>query len=626
MDVTGWVRILTIAKSYGINTYRFHSWCPPEAAFTAADIVGIYMQPELPICEPIGAPVKADIKDVEQRGNDQLLEARTKYLTEEGHRLLKQFGNHPSFVMLALGNELSGSREVMGRMVADLRAYDRGRRLFAQGSNNFFRQPTLSAGDDFWTSMLTGGNYHAGVFESNTKGKLVRGSTAVHTTGHINNDPPSTRHDYQEAIANIPVPVIGHEIGQFQVFPDFKEIPKFTGVVQARNFEVFRERVEKAGLLGQTDDFVRASGALAVICYREDIEAALRTPDFGGFHLLDLQDFPGQGTALVGILDSFMDSKGLITPEAWREFCSETVPLLRFDRYTWTTDLTFKAEAEVAHYGPHPFTKLAPEWTLTDAAGQTLARGTFATADIPTGKISSLGRIAIPLEKISAPQKLTLELALPGTHYRNHYPLWVYPAKPKVTVPAGVLVVRSLDEPARAALAAGGRVILLPDPSSLKQSLDGAFSTDFWCYPMFKRYHPPGTLGVLLDPKHPVFAKFPTDFHSNWQWWRLTKNGRPMILDGLPKDLQPLVQVVDNFERNHRLGLLWEAQISSGQILVCSSDLLGQQDQPEIRQFYQSLLDYAGSTVFHPKTTITFEDLEKIVKSPSNATSPANQK
>ncbi len=614
MDVDGWVRIFKIAKSYGINTYRFHTWCPPEAAFAAADIVGIYLQPELPVWGPIGGPAKVDKKDVEQKSDNDSVEARTQFLTDEGKRIFRQFGNHPSFVMFALGNEMSGSREVMGQMVATFRDYDRGRRLYAQGSNNFLNKPQLADGDDFWTTTMTGGDYNTGVYQPNAIAKMIRGSTPVHTICHINNEPPSTQHDYRNAIAGIPVPVVGHEIGQFQTFPDFKEIPKYTGVVQARNFEKFRDRLAKAGMLDQADDFVRASGALAVICYREDIEAALRTPDFGGFHLLDLQDFPGQGTALVGILNAFMESKGLVTPESWREFCSETVPLLRFDRYTWTADQTFEADAEVANYGPLPFEKMAPQWLLADSAGKALASGSLPSVDIPTGGLTKLGRITLPLKDIAAPQKLTITLSLPGTDYRNSYPLWVYPAKQSAEIPDDVIVARSLDDKTRAALAAGGRVVLLPDMTSLPKSIDGAFQTDFWCYPMFKKYNPPGTLGILLDPKHPAFTKFPTDFHSDWQWWRLTKNARPMILDSLPKDLRPIVQVIDNFERNHRLGLLWEAQVGPGKLLVCSSDLPGQQDQPEVRQFYRSLLDYAASPAFAPNTKIDIQDVEKLVK------------
>ncbi len=115
-------------------------------------------------------------------------------------------------------------------------------------------------------------------------------------------------------------------------------------------------------MLDQSDDFVKASGKLAVICYREDIEAALRTPDFAGFQLLDIQDFPGQGTALVGILNDFMESKGLITPEKWSQFCSEVVPLLKMSKYTWTNDEEFKGNIEIAHYGKEDFMDAEVSW------------------------------------------------------------------------------------------------------------------------------------------------------------------------------------------------------------------------------------------------------------------------
>ena len=169
--------------------------------------------------------------------------------------------------------------------------------------------------------------------------KSVRGSFATVDAplGHVQIGPANTMTDYRRSIAGVRVPVIGHEVGQYTVFPDFREIAKYTGVLRARNLEIFREKLRAKGMLDQAEQFRQASGALAVLCYREDIEAALRTPGFGGFQLLDLQDFPGQGTALVGILDAFMDSKGLIEPKAWREFCSEVVPLVRMKKYAWTT-------------------------------------------------------------------------------------------------------------------------------------------------------------------------------------------------------------------------------------------------------------------------------------------------
>lgn len=73
------------------------------------------------------------------------------------------------------------------------------------------------------------------------------------------------------------------------------------------------------------------------------------------------------------------------------------------------------------------------------------------------------------------------------------------------------------------------------------------------------------------------------------------------------------MQIIDNFERNHKLGLVWEAQVGKGQLLVCSIDLLNQQDQPEVRQFFHSLLRYADSTQFKPSTTVEMKDLAKLI-------------
>jgi len=169
--------------------------------------------------------------------------------------------------------------------------------------------------------------------------------------------------------------VIGHETGQFQVYPNFREIEKYTGVLKARNFEIYQRRLKDAGMLDQADDFVRASGALSVLCYREDMETALRTPGFGGFQLLDLQDFPGQGTALVGILDAFMESKGLITPEKWRNFCNDVVPLARLEKYTWTNAEEFSARLQVANYSNRNYTDTPLHWQLVDQSGHIINQG-----------------------------------------------------------------------------------------------------------------------------------------------------------------------------------------------------------------------------------------------------------
>jgi len=616
MDKAGWLRVLSIARSYGINHYRFHSWCPPQAAFEAADELGIYFQVELPNKrsgfqppETPEASASAPQTGRLEPGIDPARKTLYEYGRREGELILRAFGNHPSFVMFTLGNEL-GRNQGMFDLVEHFRQID-PRHLYAQGSNNMHWAPSLAEGDDFWVTCKTGKTLPV-------RGAFFQGD---YPTPHIEHRPPSTMVDYSESIAGVPVPVVSHEIGEFQVSPDFREIGKYTGVTRARNLEIFRERLREAGMLDQAHDFVRASGALSVICHREDIEACLRTPGLGGFQLLDLQDFPGQGTALVGMLNVFMESKGLITPEAWRQFCCETVPLLRMKKYTWTTDETFVGRVEIAHYGPADLPDARVTWTVADSEGRQVGGGAFDPVTIEQGKVFAVDMFALPLGTMAAPQKLTITLAVEGTSYRNQYPIWVYAPKVDTGVPSGVMVTDSFTAAAtQGHLSAGGRVLLLPKLDRLPQSIKGSFQTDFWCFPMFRRAAEsrgievaPGTLGILCDPKTPALARFPTEFHSNWQWWHLVKNSRPIILDDTPADYRPIVQVIDNFDRNHKLGLIFETRVGRGKLLVCAIDLLHLQDKPEARQLLHSLLCYVDSAAFAPQRELDTELLQRLL-------------
>jgi hypothetical protein len=330
----------------------------------------------------------------------------------------------------------------------------------------------------------------------------------------------------------------------------------------------------------------------------------LRTPGFGGFQLLDLHDFPGQGTALVGVLDPFWDSKDYFAPAEFRRFCAATVPLLRMKKCTWTTDETFAAQAEVAHYGPAPLEKATPAWTLTAADGRVVASGELPAVRIPLGGGTALGKIEVPLAQVAAPEKLVLTLSLKGTPYTNHWDLWVYPARVETAAPSDVLVVSSLDPPATAALAAGKKVLLLPPPSAVRSDVPPGFSVIFW-NTRWTRRQPPHTLGILCDPKHPALARFPTEFHSNWQWWDPVSKSRAMILDAFPADFRPLVQVIDDWNTNRKLGLIFEAKVGGGKLLVCSIDLhTGLDQRPVARQMLRSLLDYMGGNAFTPSKEI----------------------
>jgi len=612
-----WLKLFRQLKSYGINHWRFHSWFPPEAALMAADEAGVYLQPELPNQSYEMDSKSFDDETLQRMYNIDYLDVDTdrinltlkEYLQREGELIFEYFGNHPSFTMFTLGNEL-GRNKAMFELVEHFKEID-PRRLYAQGSNNMALNPGLAEGDDFWVTARASGKYG------------VRGSFAIHLSPeekpHIEYNPPSTVHTYTKAIENVNALVISHEVGQFQVSPDFNDIQKFTGITRARNYEIFRERLKKANMLDQADDFVQASGKLAVICYREEIEAALRTPDFAGFQLLDIQDFPGQGTALVGILNVLMESKGLIAPEKWSQFCCEVVPLLKMEKYTWTNDELFTGSIEIAHYGKEDFPKANVSWKLVNSKGELYHDGNFTDVNIERGDLVSIGEISFPLSKTEEAEKLQLLIGIEGTKYQNVYDIWVYPKSVGTVIPDGILVSGSLNPKTVKHLENGGKAIIFPDHDKLDHCIKGAFQTDFWCYPMFVRgalrrgIEPaPGSLGFICDPESPLLAHFPTEFHSNWQWWHLAKNCKPIILDETPANYKPLIQTIDNFTRNHKLGMIFETKFGKGSLLVCAIDLLNLQDKPEARQLYYSILKYVESGHFSPQFELDRKILNKI--------------
>ena len=584
MDVAAWRKYFRTLKDYGLNHVRFHSWCPPEAAFEAADELGFYLQPEF-------ACFGGDWSRPEQRD----------YCLAESKRILDAYGNHPSFVMFSLANEPLYGQTVRLAVVEALRAHD-PRPLYAQGTNADFFVPKACPGDDFWATFRS-----APGAEGNVRGSYANADLPL---GGVQEPGGGTTRDFASAIAHSPVPLVGHEVGQYQVYPDYSEIAKWTGPLKPVNLEIFRERLRKAGLADKADAFFRASGALAVLNYREDIEEALRTPGFGGFQLLDIQDFPGQGTALVGILDAFMESKGLVAPEAWRGFCAPTVLLARFPSHTHETGATFAAELLVAHYGAEDVLDATLDWRLVEVGtgpgdgrlvpsardGKVVAAGSVPLK-VAVGNVAKVGEIRAVLPNCARPARYALELALAGRAERNVYPLWVYPAAADVP-PADVVVVDSLDEGERLLAARRKVLCILSKANAPTNAVEGTFASDFWNWQMFKHVCEsnkkpvaPGTLGLLVDAAHPALAGFPTACHSDFQWRELLFRGVNVVLDGDP-DATVIVQGIDNVTRNHRLGVIWEKRRGVGRLVVSAIDLVACADLPEARALRRSLLAY----------------------------------
>lgn len=595
-DVGAWRRIVRTCKEHGLNHIRFHSWCPPEAAFVAADELGFYYQVEVSSWANQGAEIGSG------RPLDAWLEAETR-------RVLAACGNHPSFLMLAYGNEPAGPnhQQWLQQWVARRRQED-PRRLY-----------TTAAG---WP-VLAGSDFH-----SSPDPRIQAWGGGLDSL--LNATPPATDFDWAEVARRHPdAPVVSHEIGQWCVYPNFAEIGKYTGHFRARNLEIFRETARRNGLLGQAGDFLAASGRWQAACYKHDIEAALRTPGFGGFQLLDLHDFPGQGTALVGVLDAFWDAKGYVTPAEFRRFCGPVVPLARLPKMVFTTAETLEARAELAHFGPADFSRLGVEWRLATAAGATVARGTLPARDLPAGHLHQLGRLRVPLAQAPAPAKLTLTLAAPDAAFSNSWDVFVYPAgAPREAPPGGhpgqpdapgPLTCPSLAD-ALAALDQGRTVLWLPPAAEIaddpRRPLVAGFSPIFW-NTAWTNWQPPHTLGLLVNPAHPLFASFPTDAHTNWQWWELQHRTRPFILTDL-RGLAPLVQVIDDWVTNRKLGYVFEARVGKGRLVACGFDLEHDLDRrPAARQFRAALLAYLAGPSFQPATTLDRAALEALVKPPS---------
>ena len=677
MTVEGWMKYLGICSAYGINHVRFHSWCPPEAAFVAADSLGIYLQPELPFWGSF------DDKD----------ETLMTFLHQEGENILREYGHHPSFRMMALGNELWGSIDKMKEFVDDFREIAPDK-YYTFGSNYYLGYQGVKEGMDYFTTCRIGGEGW-GKYNTHTRGSFSFAD--AYDGGIINHFRPNTTMNFDEACDKwaspqpwqkqeveqtsykraAGIPIISHETGQFQTYPDFREIKKYTGVLYPYNFEIFRRRLAAAGMLSQADDFHKASGLWSVKLYKADIEMDLRTKNMAGFQLLDIQDYPGQGSAFVGILDAFMESKGITTANEWHQWCSSVVPLLVTDRFCYDENEMMNAKVQIANYGGESLKGKKLVWKLDYALDENFADDAAPNAGANIDRFNqpsplAQGEIPITTDEeglidigeihhkmkvmadgfndgngtcldVKIPSRkviLTLDIdygRYDARRHRNTYDLWIYTTEKSLDIyKKGVVITSDLTDEVAKKLEKGAKVLWMPTTSknfvasadtisqagnATPYTVGGLFQTDYWNYRMFKticennkKTVSPGTLGILTNPKHPIFCDFPTEMHTNWQWFPVIKDSHPLVLDNFAKDDKPIVQVIDNIERNHKLGLVMEWKVGAGKLLVCMSDLEKASEYPEGRAFYESVLSYMRSPEFAPQSEITIADLRKKLK------------
>ncbi len=552
VDDTSWERIMDLMKQYGMNHLRFHSWCPPRAAFRMADKHGIYLEVEMPMWG----------KDAEPD------EARYDFFRREQQAILKEYGNHPSFILYCNGNEITGNFDFVEELTAKGRELD-NRHLY---SGSTARARVRS--DQYYVSHQT------------PKGPV-----------RVYEGLPSTDWD-RSTESDIDVPVISHEAGQRCIYPNFEEIKKYTGPVEARNFEVFRELLDKNGMLDQADDFFKASGALTVVEYKAVIEALLRSSTSAGFQLLSINDFPGQGYAPVGILDPFWDSKGLITPEKFQEFCAPTVALLRYPQSAYFNDETFTGKAEVYNFSQSPIKNAKIRWSVTDQAGKILRKGNLKTQTIGNNHVFPVGEFSFSLDEITSPQQLTVHLQI-NEQIRNSWNIWVYPRNPGIMKSTDeVLYTTEYNDQARQYLAQGKKVVLCPPPNKVKGRKSN-FHNHFWNPIMFA--WAPMTIGCLIHNDQPVFDHFVTSYHTDWQWWDILQHAKVIEMQEAPQQLRPFIQVIDSYDNNEKLGIGFEAKVNNGKLLVLAVDTQKDIDnRPATRQLLQSIDTYVKSDRFAP--------------------------
>ena len=578
-DMTGaqWEKIFTTAKSYGLNHMRFHSWCPPEVAFATADRLGFYLHVELP-----NWTFKMGQKPVVD-----------DWLMAEAARMFREYGNHPSWVMLSLGNELTGDYAKMDEMVASLRKLE-PQKMFTSTTYSFSpRGKSPGPQDDYFISQ-------------ETKSGWVRGQ------GFLNNTKPNTVSDYAEGLSSVKIPLVTHEVGQYVVYPNLAELPKYDSTpLRATAWEAIKADLEKKNRVAEAAAYTRDSGQLAVILYKEDLERALRTKGLAGIQLLQIQDFPGQSTATVGLLDAFWDSKGLVTPEAFRQFCAPTVPLARMKQFVWQNTDTFAADVEVAHFGASALTDVTATWSLRDGE-KIVGEGSLPIASLPLGNGIQIGKISAPLASVTRAAQLTLEVKIPAAHAANSWPVWVYPATTAPEASENFLVATGADDAALAALAAGKTVLLLPPAGAVKSPLAGRFIPVFWSPVHFPDQ--PGTLGAMIDNAHPLWKFFPTGTHTDWQWWELTANSVAVNLADLDPAIGKPFRFVDKFNRNAMPTAIFEAHVGAGKLLVCTLDVSSELDTRIVaRQLRSALFAYVGSAAFDPKGSLTPEQLSALI-------------
>jgi len=584
MGIAWWKKIWHIYKEWGMNGVRFHSWCPPEAAFSAADEVGLYLQPECGDWSNVHTPEQFE------------------FYKKESMAILKQYGNHPSFITLSVGNEKSIKEEYLEELFT---LWKKDKRRLYNGKTG--GKPLLDSCDF----------YVGGATKNGVRARYYLGWPPTPGPSYFYQFAPSTSRDYTAGIKGDKRPFIAHEICQRCAYPDVINLPhKFIGSLKPTYLDIARDQLQERGMLNQVADFVNASGKWQVQMYKEEIEANLRSAGIGGFHLLSLQDFPGQGTAPVGFMDFFYDAKPYVSAPEIRRFCGPVTLLARMNKRTWFANERFEADIQLYNFSGKTLSPLKTVCIIKTDNGKIIYQKEIDARAYTAGSVQPVGSFEADLDGLIAPAKYTLEISRGDIN--NYWDFWVYPEKTPVVKPQDIMIAEVLNNEVIDALDNGKKVLLVPKRNHLKGNLVQCFGTFYWTAFDFHGGET-SACGLLTDPQHPVFNYFPTDFHGNWQWWELLTQASPMILDDFeakhpwPKHYKPLIQMIPSWKVNRKLSVLTEVKAGKGKLMLCSMDIMSDLDNRKVAaQFRYSLLKYMLSENFKPSEEVGYNSLQEI--------------
>ncbi len=608
-DIEHYRKQFSVVKSYGFNHVRLHGWTPPEPFWQAADEAGMLVQTELP-----------HWSKQYTKSESQAPEEVHTFLTRELKRVIRSLKNHPSFVMLSMGNELiaEDGHPQLNELVYLARQLDSSR-IYTDNTGHG-QLPSQSREGDFFVPTL---NWHPPY-------NIDHAATADTTT------------DYGEVTRLEKNPLIAHEHGQFTMYVRPEEETKYQGILKPHWLESINKTLESKRITSRTNEFIESTGIHLIRSLKENMEKARRTPNLSGIQLLDIRDFPGQGHATVGILDVFWDSKNVVEPNKFRQFNEQTVLLMRSKKRTFYNDEEIAVSIELSHFGL-PVDTADFKWSL-NIDKNVWKQGETIINDIPgTGNIDL---IKINEEiSVNEAKKVTLEasIIINGITFKNEWDFWVFPRqqlteKPERTwtnIPElrsalfGARVEKTIgldehsfkkekdvdlaitDQIGRDVLqflVDGGKVWLMAKENGQHDEVLTRYLPIFWNYLWFPEQV--GTTMGMRIHSHPVFDEFPNDGHSDWGWYHLVDRTIALNLELTP-NVKPIIEVIDNFNRSKKLAYVYEVNVGRGKLFVSTLNLTDRKmmKSPESHFLLFKIIEYLKSSNFQPDSSISVGEL-----------------